>query len=289
MGYHHLMLLLFGLSIIPPASVLAQGCPLYLSTDQGTTWTDYSAGLPGDADVNGLLEHDNTLIVITRNQGVFTLAEGKTRWQPSSKGLPLDNEFFHPLCLVARGSDLVMGTFAHGIFVSRDGGGSWQPSNYFMNEIVGSLYFDGDTLLAGTRNGLYRSSDRGDNWQKWGEDLTNVNVITSYNDQIFVASQNGIGILSGDQIEWQDLKTDWAIINLLQDDNFLYAQSARKEIHRSKTGTDWEGSNFVFYSLRGGLIDFLWRGLEVKLPGGDAAGTIQTSSRGWFVGLASGC
>lgn len=289
MSYYHVILLLIGLSVQQSASLRAQACPLYLSTDQGSTWTDYSAGLPGDADVNGLLEHNNTLIVITRNQGVFTLAEGKTKWQPSSNGLPLDNEFFHPICLVARGSDLVMGTFAHGIFVSRDGGDSWRPSTYFMNEIICSLYFDGDGLLAGTRNGLYRSSDRGDNWQKWGKDDSNVNAITRYNDQLFVARQNGIGILSGDQIEWQNLKTDWAILDLIQDDNFLYAQSARKEIHRSKTGTEWEAPNLVFYSLQAGLIDFLWRGLEVNLPGGDAAGKIHTSSRGWFVGLASGC
>ncbi len=225
---------------LPPLSPLPAA--LYLSADQGKIWNSFMDGLPEDVQPLEVVEQGGHLYLTTRNYGVYLLPAGDCTWQPRSNGLPLDKKFhFFPTSLVAQGKVLVLGTFSSGVYLSKDGGATWQRPIFNISDVVGSLLFTNDLLLAGTQNGIWQSFDRGESWQLRRPDKNvRTNALALHGGKIFVAKQNGMGILNGSDIAWSDLVSEWAIIRLIQQGDYLYAVSAKNEIYRTRDGSVWQ-------------------------------------------------
>ncbi|MGB3546153.1 MAG: hypothetical protein WBA17_04220 [Saprospiraceae bacterium] len=288
----YLLLLLFGLFVSAPA-VDAPPAPapppsLYLSTDLGVSWNAFTDGLPPDAQTREVMEHRGDLYLGTFKHGIYVLPAGECAWQSRSTGFPVNlsiNTF------IGIGNRILAATYNGGIYLSDDKGAHWRRPIFNVNQDwTDPLLFHNGILYGGTDGGIWSSADRGDSWQLLSEERVPIYGLALHNDQIFVARQNGMGILKEKQIIWADISTETAIGPLLSVKNYLYAKTAGGEVIRTKNGNKWERitldpadpSAFIDSSMS------LWN-VQPKLPGDLPAGAVTETSRGWVVGLFNGC
>ena len=152
------------------ARVLRTGT--YKSTNSGLTWSRTSAaGIPEDSpDLLPALEIDSRTGVLytTSDAGVYRSADGGVTWKPRARVLGS----VRALAIDAAGT-LYAGTGSGGVWKSGDQGASWQASHQGLPAGVPVLALAVDperprSLLAGTAQGLYRSTNGGGSWQPAG-------------------------------------------------------------------------------------------------------------------------
>jgi photosystem II stability/assembly factor-like uncharacterized protein len=129
-------------------------------------WTSVYDGL-GSLTVQDItsLPGDPPRIFAATLNGCFRLIEGDSVWQESSNGLT--SRYIN--CIVRDPRDpntLVLGTESNGIFISRDGGEQWvnRWQHSIRSSVISIEMSNSGTLWAGTMEGLYKSTDEGENW-----------------------------------------------------------------------------------------------------------------------------
>jgi hypothetical protein len=180
-----------GMSEAPPAGVMAPepraptisaltfssdylfagtyGNGVFLSTNNGASWTEVSNGLPLDERFiavfafavtpgSGGMESDN-LFAGTTNGGVFLTKDDGRYWAATNAGLPNDNVVALATSPTTGGTNLFAGLLGSGVFLSTDNGKRWTDVNAGLsNRNVFALAVAGDSLLAGTSGGVWRRS-----------------------------------------------------------------------------------------------------------------------------------
>lgn len=284
----------------PEVQMSSDPVTVYISTNNGKSWESFAEGLPNDLQVLEVLEHQETIYLTAIGSGVYVLEKGSDTWVKRNTGLPIEltdlplykktRPDFFPTSIAAQGDRIVIGSFDDGTYYSDNKGKSWTQATTNIKDVVGALLFTEDLLLAGTHHGIWQSSDGGVNWEMRCETGFRINALAMHNNQLHVARQNGMGILTDTDIEWADMETAWAIIELRSHENQLYAISAKQEVYRTKTGEFWENNKFAVKSLPAtNVVEALWGGLNPQLPEKMPAGLVTETSRGWIVSLGGGC
>jgi len=85
------------------------------------------------------------------------------------------------------------------LWYSDDAGVSWRPVEMQANA-VGMV--NGDILLAGAENGIYRSGDAGMSWEKVSDLVVGNRITHRYGDQVFWTAGNAV-IVTTDGKNWQ--------------------------------------------------------------------------------------
>ncbi len=93
---------------------------LYKTTDYGKTWTNVTANLPSNGNINALREDlDNPdLLFVGTEFGMFVSLDGSKTWQRFMNGMPtvrVDDILIHP-----RDRDLIVGTHGRSIWIMDD-------------------------------------------------------------------------------------------------------------------------------------------------------------------------
>jgi hypothetical protein len=138
----------------------------FRSTDDGVTWQ--GVGLVGK-NVGHIAASGNSIYVGYLGGGVFLSTDEGERWIGINRGL-INSDVD---ALVASGTNLFAGTegiegqfrSTDGIFRTTDGGSSWGEIGGLDGEYVLGLALSGPTMLAGTGDGVYVSSDTGLTWK----------------------------------------------------------------------------------------------------------------------------
>jgi photosystem II stability/assembly factor-like uncharacterized protein len=130
---------------------------IYRSTDHGATWIDINQGLLNSSYILAMVYNHSRLTVEADNYIFFSTDSGGT-WdidQGTTAFYQIEN-FFH------RG-DTMLASVGIILFRSTDGGQNWGNPVTMQHGITG---FDmmNDTIYAGSREGVYRSSDFGASW-----------------------------------------------------------------------------------------------------------------------------
>lgn len=155
------------------------GYGIYLSDDNGSTWTDIGLDYAGpqalaiDTTVQGSLR-----LIAGTSQGVYTSTDNGTKWTPVNNGLTITD--IKALAVASDGLDTTYwfaGTYDGGMFISKDHGTNWKAANSgiptpqgFSSPGISSIAVipngsGGETILTGTRyEGVFLSSNYGSNW-----------------------------------------------------------------------------------------------------------------------------
>jgi photosystem II stability/assembly factor-like uncharacterized protein len=158
---------------------------IFRSDNNGKSWIPAISGLPEHCSVPSLAVSGDRIFAGTSANGVFISTNNGESWIPAGSGLPSNSGI---ASLVTSGNDIFAGSSR--IFLSTDNGATWTTSDSgLIPTQITALVMMGDNLFAGTsRNGLYRSTDRGKSW-------TSVNNM--YNSLILSLGVSGNNILVG--------------------------------------------------------------------------------------------
>jgi photosystem II stability/assembly factor-like uncharacterized protein len=93
---------------------------LYKTTDYGATWTNVTANLPANGNINALREdlENPDLLFVGTEFGMFLSLDGAKSWQRFMNGMPtvrVDDILIHP-----RDRDLIIGTHGRSIWIMDD-------------------------------------------------------------------------------------------------------------------------------------------------------------------------
>lgn len=144
------------------AAAYANG--IYLSKDEGTTWTDISSNLPYRnmlVLVLGKIESvDTTLFTANGQNYLYRSTNNGANWTLIDYNNGLTNGGVLAMAILPENPDIVFaGTSGGGVFLSIDNGTSWISVNYGLtNTVIRSLIITdngsgGKYLFAGTGNG----------------------------------------------------------------------------------------------------------------------------------------
>ena len=116
--------------------------------------------------------------------------------------------------MVSNGTSLIAGT-ANGIFFSTDNGSSWiSKSTGLASLYIYDLAVSGSTLIAGTGYGVYISTNNGNTWVEKNQGFTNVPIAYS------VAASNGY-VFAGTDGQYVFRRTVSEIISIIKISNSI--------------------------------------------------------------------
>jgi hypothetical protein len=177
---------------------------VFLSTNNGSSWTAVSEGLPRWAfSGRGAGQYDTTnyyyysiqclavsgtnLFAGTSERGVFLSTNNGSSWTAVSEGLPrlaYDTTNYSSIqCLAVSGTNLFAGTSGGGVFLSTNNGTNWTAVNSGLidteitsdpaaRSVVNVLTVSGTNLFAGTDGGgVFLSTNNGSSWTAVSEGL----------------------------------------------------------------------------------------------------------------------
>jgi photosystem II stability/assembly factor-like uncharacterized protein len=167
---------------------------LYKSSDFADSWSRIDIpGLVGSIRNFGVAPSDGRVMGLVDSGGIRLSTDEGSTWKGAGGSLPGGGGSLSYISFSAIDPKVIYvasvapSTKATHLWKSEDGGLSWKaidtaanfPKGVPVNVVVGDPG-DGDTLYAGTHLGLYKSTDGGENWKRFGFGLPLVSVTDIY-------------------------------------------------------------------------------------------------------------
>jgi photosystem II stability/assembly factor-like uncharacterized protein len=144
---------------------------IFKSIDGGANWTPSSNGLPSGIQISSLAINPVATSTIYAASfaapGIFKSSDGGANWSAPS----VATTKFNSVLIDSTGANVFGGSIGIGVYKSADGS-TWSQSNAGLPfAAIRHLLVDPNnpaTLYAGTGDDVYKSSDRGENWEVTG-------------------------------------------------------------------------------------------------------------------------
>jgi hypothetical protein len=146
---------------------------VFLSTNNGTSWTEVTNGLTNTYVFDLFVSGAN--LFASTGDGLFLSTDQGTTWTVVNGSA---NLFATAFAVSPEGTNLFAGIDGGGIFLSTNNGTSWTEVNNGLTSLsVSDLAVSGASLFAGTLDGgVFLSSNNGTSWTTVNSGLTNSNV-----------------------------------------------------------------------------------------------------------------
>ncbi len=159
---------------------------IFLSTDNGTSWTQVDSGLTLSLNIFKSIVISGTNIFAGSALGVYRSTNNGSSWSAVNTGLPAPSV----QALTVSGTNLFAGTAVFGggtayggVYLSTNNGTSWTHANSgITSSIVYSLAvkpngLGGTNLFAGSDSGAFLSTNNGTSWTPVNSGLTSKGVL----------------------------------------------------------------------------------------------------------------
>jgi photosystem II stability/assembly factor-like uncharacterized protein len=150
------------------SNIFAGGVGVSLSTDSGISWTKLNSS---QNDITALALSGTNLYALYNEDSIFRSTNGGNSWAPANHGLPSDSGrqgYGTVYCLATIGTNLFVGT-DNGVYLSTDSGNNYIMVDTAMPYDTWSLTSNGTNLFAATLDrGIFMSIDSGANWTQHG-------------------------------------------------------------------------------------------------------------------------
>jgi photosystem II stability/assembly factor-like uncharacterized protein len=212
-----------------------------MSADMGKTWQPMSEGLPTELSAAGIEQMGGELILATKKDGLFISKNNGREWKDNSSGLATKKIN----TLYISGDELYLGLSHEGVTMWKLNSSFWNSYNAGLpNRNVLSIVKVKDELIIGTDTGIFKSKGHLDGWN--GKNIGEQAVsLQSKGDTIFAGTINGVMISKDGGEKWSYVRKSGRIHSLTLIDHFLYAQFASGEVYRTDNwGGNWDKINF---------------------------------------------
>ena len=241
------------------------GGGVFLSTNNGTSWTAVNAGLPTNTSVYALAVNGSNLFAGTFRGGVFLSTNNGTSWTAVNTGLTNLNVS----SLAVNGLNLFAGTIYYedggeddhggvdeerdidegrGVFLSTNNGASWTPVNTGLtNTRIRALVVNGLNLFAGTGGGVFLSTNNGTSWVNAGLTNTFVWSLAVNGSNLFAGTHGGGVFLSANNgTSWTAVNNgllNTGVLSLAVNGSNLFAGTGDGVFLSTNNGTSWTAVN----------------------------------------------
>ncbi len=221
---------------------------MYRSTDFGVSWNKSQTGFPAGTSILSLLESESSIYAGTRD-GVFRTDDNGDSW--AKMGGTNDTTMYSDVWAMCEHNGVLYAGmqlyFDATIYKSTNKGLNWircgmtgLPTGLsFIKGLEGS----GNNLVAGTDEGIYYSSNEGDNW--FPTNITNINIpsLASSGNYVYAAVPSGAGVYRSvdNGVNWSvSLQSTVDYVEVAAIDNYAFAGAffggAR---YSSNNGSTW--------------------------------------------------
>lgn len=145
---------------------------IFTSSDNGKKWREANNGL-GNLVINALATASGNLLAAT-NSGIYRSSDGGQNW--TLAGLKNQQVF----CFAVTSVGVFAGSDFYRTYRSTDNGQSWVERGRIPGATafsVTALALIGETLLAGTNAGVFRSTNQGQSWTQVTTGLPNAGFV----------------------------------------------------------------------------------------------------------------
>ncbi len=226
--------------------IFAGGSGLYLSTNNGTSWTQTTLI---NYYVRSLAVNVNNIYAgcVESGSGVYKSTNNGTNW--SYSGL----QSLFVLSLAVNENNILAGVsgiphpgfYPDGVRLSTDNGTSWTQTS--LNRSAYSLAVNGNNIFAGTiSNGVYLSTNNGTNWIKSSLNNVTVRSLTVNENNVFAGSDgNGVFISSNNGTNWTQTSLNNQTVRSLAVNSYnIFAGTSGSGVYVSNNnGANWTQRN----------------------------------------------
>ena len=168
----------------------------FVSRDGGVTWSKITA--LSHIDVTSFTFAGENVIYAGSSHGVHVSVDGGNGWTKLNDGLN------YVTCISVKGDHLFAGTALNGIYRSSDGEEWIQVNNGLAGPVqlmINSMVMAGSSLVAGTGDGIFISSDNGNTWSKSLKDVY-VNSLAVGRKVIIAGTHKGVYVSTDEGRSW---------------------------------------------------------------------------------------
>jgi hypothetical protein len=204
----------------------------FLSTNNGKNWIQIGS----NNDILSLAISGNYLFAGTNGNGVYYTTNDGQSWTQTS----LNNKTVSSLAV--SGSNIYAGVASDGVYTSTNNGQDWTQIRSACT--VYSLNINGIYLFAGTYNkGIYYTTNNGLSWtQKLN--FYNVYSLASKDNLIYAGTANGLFFSTNDGQNWSQISSGNSIQSIsLIGSNILVGTAANGIYLSTNNGNSWTSKN----------------------------------------------
>lgn len=240
----------------------------------GDIWTSRISGLPL-SDVAALV-YAGGWLVAGGVEGIARSSDGGRIWQAAI----IQGSATHISALAAspnfaRDTTMLAATFGAGIIRSEDAGRTWKATNFGLQtfDITALIWGDGERVLAGTSDGMYRSSNGGRAWRRCaGSEGEIVAALAFGHDAVaYAALESGVILQSRDHGETWEL---WSTLPTSIEPTGLHVAPDGSVVLGSTNGMIASADGAVWTTLAD-LAVYCMTSSDSVLFIGDATGTVH--------------
>jgi len=225
---------------------------MYRSTDFGASWNKSVTGFPAGTSILCLLESDLSIYAGTRD-GVFRTDNNGDTW--TKMGGTNDTTMYSDIWAMCEHNGVVYASmqlyFDATVYKTTDKGSTWNRCGGaglpFGLSFIKGLEGSGNNIVAGTDEGIYYSSDGGDNWLPTNVPTVHIPSLASSGNYVYAAVPTGAGVYrsTNNGVNWSiSLPSTVDYVEVAALDNYAYAGSffagAR---YSSAYGSGWSVCN----------------------------------------------
>jgi hypothetical protein len=240
---------------------------IFLSTNNGTSWTAVNTGLMTDAAVTEWVFSSfafspngaggTNIFAGTNGSGVYLSTDnGSTNWTQVNSGLTGFNTLVNALAVSGKnlfaGVSGIIGTHSGGVFLSTNNGTSWTGvSSGLATDDVWSLGVSGNNLFAGTDNGIYV--------RPLNEMITSVRQVTNETPRQFMLAQNYPNPFNpSTTMQFSLPKATYVTLNIYNSLGQEVALLVSENLNAGTYTKEWNASGFAsgiyYYRLQAGTF-----------------------------------
>ncbi|MGC4097459.1 MAG: hypothetical protein QM706_10115 [Nitrospira sp.] len=251
-----------------PATIYAgtMGDAVYKSPDGGQHWLPHNVGLKEHVSfVNQFVFHPalSEKIYIATTVGAFYTKDGGRAWEERMNGMK-EVHIVTAIAIHPKDPSVLFAGTTGGVYRSGDGAMTWKKINNGLipeSELMASMALgvnaieidrtNPDVVYAGTTKGLFRTANKGEQWERIGQSLPDAFVSSILLHprepaQLYVGGPGGVWKSSDGGNTWQAMNQGIATLNMRalamdqKNPQILYAGTNGSGLYRSTdAGTAW--------------------------------------------------
>jgi len=174
------------------------------STNQGISW-DSLFSSPNESAISSIYKNNNQIYAGTSELTFMFTSDFGINWEITNlNGIfpPYSYDFISAFELI-NDSLLFVGSDGSGLFIVNRGSSDITIINNLPNSIFDFEQSDSNKVYCGTSNGIYLSTDNGQNWELIGVEGRKILSLKRNNNYFFAGTDSGMYVSTNNSLNWE--------------------------------------------------------------------------------------